>query len=244
MKVSANVIMGDVNDEIYAPFALRSVENFVDEYVVVNSGSKYNPNLNYINDFIETTAVPVRLIHEPFVNFATVRDTALKNSSCEWILKTDLDEVHTKELLDLKMFLDMPKVSRIQMHFYHFVIDYDHFEGVMSKSDYLFKKGENTRYEGDVHEQLEGVPKGITLNSGYQFFHYGYCKQQKEVFKRWEQYAKLEGETTKNAKLLEECGGPDTILEHRRERLKEFKGQHPLAIRQWISNQKLEERSG
>src|SRR3990167_8704511 len=96
MKITANVIVGEKNPEPYVYYALISLANVVDGYVIVNTGSENNPNMEQVYKFANVCPVSVKMLHFPFTNFSEVRNVALMASNTEWIWRLDCDEVHYK----------------------------------------------------------------------------------------------------------------------------------------------------
>lgn len=153
MKITTNVIVGEKNPEPYAYFALASMAQVVDEYVVVNTGSDKNVNMESIYRFAKVSLVPVKIYHFPFTNFADVRNVALMQTNTEWIWRLDCDEVHYKGAEVVRRLVDQQGLIGIRVYFYHFMLDYDHVESIYPKVD-LLRIDKSSRYMGNVHEQF------------------------------------------------------------------------------------------
>lgn len=70
---------------------------YVNEFVIVDTGSSES-TVSKMRDW-STPQVPVRLIHEPFVNFADTRNKGLVQHRHEWTLVLDPDELPSMKML-------------------------------------------------------------------------------------------------------------------------------------------------
>lgn len=88
------------------------------------------------------------------------------------------------------------------------------------------------RWEGPVHERLIGLGPNLA-ESGLHYVHYGYTKPQREVFRRWLHYARLEG-----IEHIYRNVDPDHILDDRP--LYPFTHEHPPVIRDYVERKAKE----
>ncbi len=97
---------------------------------------------------------------------------------------------------------------------------------------FLVRRKPGIRFEGRVHERLVGLGSNI-LDSGLHYVHYGYAKPQREVFRRWLHYARLEG-----IEHVYKGVDPDHILDDRP--LHPFTRDHPPVIAGYIERRAAE----
>ncbi|MFH0734108.1 MAG: glycosyltransferase [bacterium] len=146
------------NEEKYLADCLESVKSIADEIIIVDTGSndltveiaqKYNSKIYYyqwINDF------------------SSARNFALSKCSGRWILYLDADErLSPKSFTELKKYI----LTDNKLGVFCNVISADYQRGSTNVMQYvrLFKNNPNIKFEGAVHEQIEGSLK----REGYQF---------------------------------------------------------------------------
>ena len=220
MKISANMIIGEFN-EPYLKYALNSIR-WVDEIVIVNTA-----NFDFRN--IEIKRNKFKFInyadyYKEF-NFANARNLAKDNSTGDYILKIDADEVYYNSFEKTVRSLDFSK-DIYELEFYHFLIDIFHYQYIESK-EVLFKNNKLIKWQGEVHEQLVGLATRGKLHD--KFCHLGYTKLQKEIFKKWIKYVKLDPKLPDD---FYKGRKGDHILEDRI--AKEFPYEYPEVMREFI----------
>ena len=236
MSIALNMIIGKWEEPFLKP-AIASCRNFCDEFVFIDTAPGRNPNRNILEEFMELeneelaiygTGKLVKIIDMPRgedceFSFAEARELARKNTSSEWVLRLDADEIlHQKDIEALKEATQDPKYDAIEVAFYHFMVYpwlYQYIEPkvvLMRTNSFSWTRG--------VHE----VPQysGRTMKAHeIKYFHMGYCRGQAEVFKRWQLYVDIDGRSD-----WYKDTNPDTILEDRISVCQNFTGSFPKVL--------------
>ena len=223
--ISANVISGPFY-EAFADAALASIVGIVDEIVIVDTAPGSNPNAE-VNEKYATKLLYMDRGEDKDFSFSAARDLALKNSSGDWIMKWDQDEVvHEKDVAVIRAATLLPKYSAIELAFYHFMI-YPWLYQFIDRKVFLFKK-DCANWSKGVHESLN-IRGDILPIHDIKVFHYGYCRGQAEVFKRWQLYAEIEGVPN-----WYEGTDPDHIIEDRISVCQNYRGEHPVYVQKTL----------
>jgi glycosyltransferase involved in cell wall biosynthesis len=223
--ISANVISGPFY-EVFAEAALASIVDIVDEIIIVDTAPGENPNTE-VNEKYATKLLYMPRGESKDFSFSAARDMALRNSSGDWIMKWDQDEVvHEKDAAVIKAATLLPKYSAIELAFYHFMI-YPWLYQFIDKKVFLFKKDCATWSKG-VHESLN-IRGEIFPIHDIKVFHYGYCRGQAEVLKRWQLYKEIEGVPN-----WYEGTDPDHIIEDRISVCQNYRGGHPVYVQKTL----------
>src|SRR5262252_3013632 len=90
-RMSVSVCIITLNEERNIGRTLRSVKDFADEIIVVDSGST-DATASIAQSFGASIFV------EPWKGFARQKNSALEKASCDWILSLDADEEVSPEL--------------------------------------------------------------------------------------------------------------------------------------------------
>ena len=231
MSIALNMIIGKW-EEPFMPYAIGSTVDLVNEMVFIDTAPGNNPNRDYLDTLIHvynTSAHEiVKIIDMPRgedceFSFAEARELARKNTSSEWVLRLDADEIlHQKDIEALKEATQDPKYDAIEVAFYHFMVYpwlYQYIEPkvvLMRTNSFSWTRG--------VHE----VPQysGRTMKAHeIKYFHMGYCRGQAEVFKRWQLYVDIDGRSD-----WYKDTNPDTILEDRISVCQNFTGSFPKVL--------------
>ena len=165
------------NEERYLEGCLESVKDFVDEIVIVDTGStdksliiaeKYNAKIlwfNWINDF------------------SAARNFALKNSKGNYILYLDADERISEESIDeIKKLTAKTNLAGFKC----MVESPSEASGGLNVMKYvrLFANHNAIKFTGKVHEQIENSlieNKYSILESGIKIIHLGYNVSEDEL---------------------------------------------------------------
>lgn len=227
--IAANMILGE-RPEPFLEYCLKSVK-WVDEFVIVNTGSKNNPNIAIAKsilpnakyfDFSDTGL--------PFT-FSNARNYALDNSTAYWILWIDADEIHFNKLETLfRGMAHWTHYDGFKFQFYHFLLDVFHYQHVEPRT-IIFKR-EGKRWTGDVHEQV--TPLTNVLIESYYYHHYGYTKPQNLIYENWKLYWSLN--PSENFKT-KEYRNPNDIISDRVTVAHPYKGPYPEVIQAYIKTQ-------
>lgn len=249
IKIVANYICKLDTELEYRLFeaSFKSVQGFCDSITVVYAPNNDSSIPERLGKILETSTCVVAILNYPgkVESFAHIRNMGLETvpegAFFYWI---DADEVgfpeHLKALRTrMERFeQSLPgKLSQVRTRFTHFCINPRWFER-MEPRNTIMRKGKDTRWEGNVHERVVGIPEGLILSTDYTLHHYGYCKTQEDVFKHWQHYAELEGDP--NRYINEEVNGktvpyfrpvdrptPNHILEDRKKVLVPYAGEYP-----------------
>jgi glycosyltransferase involved in cell wall biosynthesis len=183
MKISACIIT--LNEEKNLPRCLRSIQSFVDEIIIVDSGS---------NDGTAAVAASfhARFIPHSWEGYVKQKNFAISQASHPWILSIDADEEISAELLEnlqqLKSRTTHPsgyEVSRIVEYLGVQIFHGDWFPDRLVR---LFQKDRARFAGGEVHERLE-VDGPIEKIGGY-LWHYTY-RDREDRLRRIHKYAAL-----------------------------------------------------
>lgn len=182
---------------------LDSVQNIVDEIIVVDTGSrdatraiasKYNAKI-YDFEWVE--------------NFSAARNYSLKQASCDWILVLDADE--TISVGDHARMLDMIRSDEFDAYSFEqrtyghnlkhaayinrandAYIESQNYPGwISSRLVRLFKNDPDYRYQYRIHEVIEpSIEKcgGVICNCDIPIHHFTYKKDQNHVDSKLRRY--------------------------------------------------------
>src|SRR3990167_5913953 len=149
MKAKLTVVVPTKNEEDKISRCLESIK-WADEIVIVD-GYSTDKTLDIAKDY------GAKIVQNRFDgNFDKERNLGIDNSSADWILQLDADEVVTPELrrdIELVLSDDKPfvayKFRRKNYFFGHFM----RYGGWYHYSLHFFKRGK-ARYKGKIHETL------------------------------------------------------------------------------------------
>ena len=236
MSVALNMIVGPY-EEPFLEAAMLSAQDLCWEYVLVDTAPGNNPNrammesLIYKFSGLDKYSKKVRIIDMPRgedkdFSFAEARELARLNTESDWILRLDADEVlHEDTIFDLKYGVNtttQPNWAAIEVTFYHFMV-YPWLYQYIEPKVILFKK-DLCSWANGVHEQLS-IKGKIRRAHEIKFYHYGYCRGQEEVFKRWQLYVDIDGRPDWYHNT-----NPATILDDRIRVCQNFTGEHPKVV--------------
>jgi len=232
-KISLNLIVGQ-QPEQYLEYALKSTL-WADEHVIINTGEKENPNIGIITNILAGRSLKLlhyKNYHDKF-DFSSARNIALNNSSNEWILWQDSDEVHF-ELFEriARQLIQWKHYQGFQFEFYHFLLDLYHYQSKDPRVILFQKAGK--KWIDPVHEHVEPM-SNVLIMGDYKYHHYGYTKPQHEIYRNWRLYWSLNpGEEFK----LKENRNPDDIISDRVTVAQPYNGPYPEVIQNYIFQQK------
>lgn len=236
-KISLNMIVGPYI-EPFLGAALTSISNLVDEYVIIDTAPGGNPNRDFLNKWAVTNTVPVKIINmergegKDF-NFAEARELARVNSTHGWILRMDADEViHEKDISTMREVVNECESSGeyngIKIAFYHFMVYPWLYQYIEPRIAFFKKNLSHWELDRAVHEILR--VQGKIKDTDILYYHYGYCRGQEEVFKRWQLYAEID-----NMPNLYSGQDPNNIISDRIAVSLNFTGEHPAAVKDTLS---------
>lgn len=178
------------NEEQYLFDCLKSVEDVVDEVVIVDTGSE-DSTLDIAEKF------NAKIYHYPWKDdFSAARNESLKHATCEWILQLDADErLCTESKAELKKRLKDKKYMCVNV-----VIDSpkaDQKKGHISRAHRLFRNIPGMKYSGRIHEQVSPAVMALKGKEGFssiKLIHLGYAKDE----------GAMEEKSLRNSKLLKQ----------------------------------------
>lgn len=171
-KISLCMIVRDEAE--FLPRCLSSVQEVVDEIVLVDTGSTDGtPDL--------ARRYGARVFSHPWAgDFEAARNHALDLASGAWLLVMDADEaLHPEDGRRLRDLLGHPAAEG-------FILDVVNFFGPQAADRYvtdpvcrLFRNRPGYRYRGRIHEDIEGVIRSQTapdrlVRGDVRILHYGY----------------------------------------------------------------------
>lgn len=200
--VSLCMIVKD--EESMLPACLASVKDFVDELIVVDTGST-DRTVEIAESFGATI-----LHHEWDGDFAAARNVGLDAATSDWLMYLDADEVLNEgEGEKLRELLGHTWREGIFLVETNHVGELEDGVGVQHNALRLFKNRPEYRFEGRVHEQfahkLPELPERIE-HSQVRIEHFGYLGAVREA----------KGKQTRNLQLLQRqlAEGVDTPFLH------------------------------
>jgi len=229
------------------PFLQAAVESSVglcDEFIFIDTAPGNNPNRKFLNifqnrmnyvfeDLTFDKLAPkdppiVKIIDMPRgedkdFSFAEARELARTNTESEWVLRLDADEVlHEKDITSLKTATEDNRFDVIEVAFYHFMVYPWLYQYIEPKT--ILLRTNNFSWINGVHEVPNFSGRVRKLHE-IKYYHYGYCRGQEEVFKRWQLYAEIDGRPP-----WYKGQNPATILEGRISICQNFQGEHPKVV--------------
>jgi len=165
-RPSISLCMIVKNEEEFLERCLKSVCDFVDEIIIVDTGSKDN-----------TIAIAERftdkIYHHPWEkSFSKARNQALQYASCDWVFQIDADE----EMVEgggLKLRKAVESAGNADIIFVIILSIYSSGSKTASHNFHrVFRNNGVIHYEGAVHNRIVGGTKA--LFSSVQLIHHGY----------------------------------------------------------------------
>lgn len=167
------------NAESSVQSALSSLDGFVQQIVVVDTGSTdQTPQI--------CTRFGVDLHFFKWTdNFSETRNYALERMRTDWIIQLDADEeLDRKSLESISLFLNNPSTGGLHAQIWN-VLD----GGIESEHRYtrIFLRHPKIRYEGAIHEQIAGSIREAgfeIVDSPVVIHHFGYAEHSPKKIER------------------------------------------------------------
>lgn len=197
-RPSISLCMIVKNEEEFLNNCLKSICDFVDEIIIVDTGSEDN-----------TVAIAQkytdRVYHHPWENsFSKARNQVLKYASCDWVFQIDADE----ELVEgggEKLHEAVRSAGEADIIYIMILSSYSKGTKTTSHNvERLFKNNGIIHYEGAVHNRIIGGTR--PLFSSIQLIHHGYDVDNE----------KFEAKFKRTTELLKQeiSNGPQNPLNH------------------------------
>jgi len=178
------------NEEHNLDRALGSIRPYVDEIIIVDTGSTDN-SVDVAKKYTDKI-----YFHEWKDDFSEARNYSLQFPTCEWVLIYDADEEVKEDFAGIREFLEnLPEdVNTVYLPTLSY-LDWDLKKTEIASTARVFRNG-TVRYENIVHNQP--IYKGKVVEAPFTIYHYGYIWTRKLQKKKYDR--------TKNliVKLLEE----------------------------------------
>jgi len=176
--ISACLIVKD--EEKLLPGCLESIRNWVDEIIVVDTGS---------ND--KTVSIALSFGAKVFSqqwegNFSKHRNFSLEKATSDWVLVIDADERFCEEDVPrLKELINSDQHSIVSINVYN-VYGKNEQMTTFLPSVRLFRRALNLRYEGIVHNRINFPPDAAIVRANVKLKHLGYDLSQVEMRRKFE----------------------------------------------------------
>jgi GT2 family glycosyltransferase len=229
MAIALNMIVGPYA-EPFLEAAIDSAWDLCDEFVFIDTAPGNNPNRTVMENAPDARLKkkPVLIIDLPRgedkdFSFSEARELAKLNTESEWILRLDADEVlHEDSINALRYYTTATNHVAVEVAFYHFMV-YPWLYQYVEPKTILLKRDSFTWVNG-VHEHPKIAGK-ILKRPEIKYYHYGYCRGQAEVFKRWKLYTDIDGRPDWYNNT-----DPSSILSDRIPVCQNFTGEHPRVV--------------
>jgi len=177
-KTTISACMMVKNEEEMLEDCLKSVRDWVDEIIVVDTGSS-DRTVEIAESF------GARIFHQPWEgSFSKHRNYSIDQATCDWVFIIDADErVFEEDVPQILNLLNEGEHSFISVNVLNVYGKTEEYTTFLP-SERFFKRELNFRYKGIVHNQLE-VPRHIkALRTGIRIKHYGYGLEPEKMKKK------------------------------------------------------------
>lgn len=176
--ISACLMVKD--EEELLPGCLESIRSWVDEIIVVDTGST--------DKTIEIAkSYGAKLFHQPWEgSFSKHRNHTMENATGDWILIIDADEkMVTEDIPLLLKVMSEPIAKIISINVINVYRDRQN-RSVFLPSVRLFKRELGVHYEGIVHNQIKTPDDVPVVRANVRLEHYGYDLTPEKMKKKFE----------------------------------------------------------
>jgi tetratricopeptide (TPR) repeat protein len=166
------------NEEEMLPDCLASVRDWVDEIIVVDTGST--------DRTVEIAqSYGAKVFHQPWEgDFSKARNFSLSHATAEWIFIIDADErVTAEDVPQLRRVLDDQRVQLVSINVYNVYGD-SASAVTFLPSIRLFRRSLGLRYEGTVHNMLVYSDSMPVARVGVRLKHLGYGLSKEKMVKK------------------------------------------------------------
>ncbi|BER91312.1 tetratricopeptide repeat protein [Atrimonas thermophila] len=220
-SLSACTIMK--NEEQNLPRLLSSLSGYVDEVVVVDTGST-DRSVEVARSFGARV-----YFHGWREDFSAAKNEALERAQGEWVLFLDADEaMFPEDLKKLRLILTYTSHEAFMLPIKNF-LDPQERTYMLNYLVRVFRRRPEIRYRGRIHETVEGslveLGKKVFKLHNIFIYHYGYTDREKTTWKVFSRnYELLLKEIQENPENLDALSylGRDCFLKGRVEEAKSY----------------------
>lgn len=238
-RVAAHLIAGP-REEPFLAALCRSLEDACETLIVNDNAPDPSPHAEALAQ--SGFAKRGRLIVDrtPFSDFSAARNICLRlhreHDAGEWVAFVDADEVHGVQAARIARNLGKvpPEIDFVDGYTWHFFQSFDWYMSIERRMAF-FRYTPSLRWEGTVHEQLQGLSGG-RIALPYVYAHYGWVMPARHHAEKGRQYLSLgaPGRVVHESEL--DGVDVDSYFEfqHRWAGALRFTGAHPPAARETI----------
>lgn len=175
MKKGISLCMITKNEEENLPRCLKSIKDYVDEIIIVDTGSE-----DRTIDIARSFGACV-YYYDWKDSFSDARNFSMDKATREWILIMDADDE-----IDINDARKMLKLIKSKTDVYLFkTISKTERDDIIGLNPRLIRNRSGYRYSGRIHEQIINNVKLINKNADIEtadikIYHYGYLKNEVE----------------------------------------------------------------
>jgi len=176
--VSACMIVKD--EEKLLPGCLESVRDWVDEIIVVDTGSS-DRTVEIAESF------GAKIFHQPWEgNFSKHRNYSVEQATCDWVFIIDADErFEHEDIPEIRRLINNDEVGIISINVYNVYGDNEGLQTFLP-SVRFWRRHLNLRYEGIVHNLLELGMEHPVMRSKAGIKHLGYGLDREKMAQKFQ----------------------------------------------------------
>ncbi|HEY1654498.1 MAG TPA: glycosyltransferase [Candidatus Tumulicola sp.] len=233
-SAAAHLILGS-REEPFLAALLESLAGTVAMLIVNDNGPDPSPHAAVLAASSFGRDGRLAVDRTPFTGFAAARNACLRlhaaRSGARWAAFVDADEVHGRRFATIAANLGRvpPAYAFVDAYTWHFFQSFEYYTSIERRMAF-FRVGPEARWEGDVHEQLVGIP-GRRIALAYVYGHYGHTLEPRRHAEKGRHYSSLgaPGEVLREDQL--DDFDVARYFEPEYPRLLHFGGEHPPAAR-------------
>ncbi len=167
-KATVSACMIVKNEEELLPDCLQSIRDWVDEIIVVDTGST-----DRTVEIAESYGA--RIFHQPWEgDFSKHRNFSIAQAACDWIFVIDADErIHQEDISLIKKVLNQDDYKIISINVFN-VTGENEEHITFLPSIRFFRRELGLKYEGIVHNLVFPPADQPIMRVGIRLKHYGY----------------------------------------------------------------------
>lgn len=164
------------SEEQFLPACLESVKDYVDEIIIVDTGST-DSTVEIAKEY------GAKIYHHAWENsFSKARNYSLKYANSDWILILDADE--EVDNVDAHKLKEVIKDNKINVIFLPVFAKTNGSKNLaVANSERIFKNHLGVHYEGIVHNNLKYT--GPTKKVNIKLYHYGYNLDEDQMERKF-----------------------------------------------------------